>query len=156
MRTVTRHSHRRHHGRRVVAMVLVAGALLAGCGDDAGDTATQVDAPVGDTATSAVTSTSVVDTTEAAVSDAATYEFTIPAGTGAKIDAGEEVTVLPELLVVQTGDLILIHNQDQRNHVVGPFFVPADDTMEHTFVTTGEFAGACSAHTSGQITVVVT
>lgn len=150
-----------NHHCRFVGTLLVAAALLVGCGDGT-ETANDVVGTAdnaGGTAAGQVTSTSGVATTDAAPDappDGETYEFTIPSGTGAKLDAGEAVDVLPERLEVRTGDLILIHNEDERNHVVGPFYVPAADTMEHTFVVTGEFAGACSAHASGQITVVVT
>jgi plastocyanin len=147
---------------RPVLVVMGALALATSCGDDpaAVDTAAVDTAAVDTTAPSSGASTEPTEadpssTSSAPVADAESLSFTVPAGTGEKIDAGESVDVLPAELDVSIGDHITIENQDSRSHVIGPFYVAANDTMEHTFVAAGTFAGACTAHSSGEIVVVV-
>jgi plastocyanin len=82
-------------------------------------------------------------------------DVTIPAGTGARLDRGEVVDLLPERLVVHVGDTIRITNDDDRGHLAGPFFVGAGETLRQTFTRPGEVTGECSIHSSGQITVDV-
>ena len=137
-------------GRRLVAGIAALALSLSACGDDAGTEAT------GTSPTTETTATTTAPKPDDVVPTGVSLSYTIPAGTGDRIAAGEEVEVLPARLEVRLGDHISIDNQDGRSHVIGPFYVPAGDVMEHTFVATGEFAGACSAHASGEIVVVVT
>lgn len=140
---------------RIVALVLAA-ALLAACGDDtetASTATTEAPATTGDSSASAAT-TAAPQTATTRV-DADFFDYTIPAGTGQRIAAGEVVDVLPARLDVHIGDQITIDNQDEKDHIIGPFFVEADETLEYTFVSPGSFSGACSAHSDGQILVVV-
>jgi hypothetical protein len=85
----------------------------------------------------------------------ATFEFAIPAGTGDRIDAGEPVAILPARLDARVGDSIRIVNDDDRGHVVGPFFVGAGETVDYRFSSAGTLQGECSVHPSGQIVLVV-
>lgn len=142
--------------RRILAVVLAACVLVTSCGDDSTDDP-RADAT---TASSAATeATAAAETTSsssvAPSTDAESFSFTVPAGTGVRIDAGETVDVLPAQLDVRIGDHITIDNQDTRDHVIGPFYVAANDTLDYTFVSAGSFSGACTAHSSGQILVVV-
>jgi hypothetical protein len=54
------------------------------------------------------------------------------------------------------GDVIEIRNDDDRGHLIGPFFVGAHETLRQEFSSPGEFIGDCTVHPSGQIVVVVT
>jgi plastocyanin len=117
--------------RRRLPAVLVAVALLAvACGDDGSE--------------------------ESSAGSAQTVSFLIPAGTGDAIDAGEPVDILPARIDLAVGDSVEIVNDDERNHVVGPFFVEAGETFRHEFISPGEFEGACSVHPSGRVVVAVT
>lgn len=90
-------------------------------------------------------------------SDAATFEhdYTIPAGTADRIEAGEVVEIVPLELTVQVGEAIRIVNEDDEGHVVGVFFVGAGETMTQRFTAPGELSGACSVHSDGEFTLRV-
>ena len=86
----------------------------------------------------------------------ADYQFTIPAGAGSSLDAGEPLEILPAELEVHVGEVIEIVNEDDRGHLVGPFFVGAGETLRQRFASAGTFIGECTVHPSGQIELVVT
>jgi plastocyanin len=142
-------------GRGLAAGLVALMLVVSACGDDAGSEAADTSVATDPSAADPVATTTAPDPGDVSPTGES-LSYTIPAGTGDKIDAGEAVEVLPARLDVRLGDHITIDNQDGRNHVIGPFYVPAGDVMEHTFVAAGEFAGACSAHASGEIVVVVT
>ncbi|MGA9278480.1 cupredoxin domain-containing protein, partial [Ilumatobacter sp.] len=86
---------------------------------------------------------------------AATYEFTIPAGAGEALDAGEPLEILPATLDVNVGETIEIVNLDDRGHNVGPWFVGADETIRQEFTSPGSFEGVCTVHPSGELVLNV-
>ena len=120
--------------RRMVAALAAGLLVVAACGDD-GDETLEV----------------------AAVSDegAATFEYEIPPGAGAALDAGEPLEILPGELTVEVGDTIRIVNDDDRGHNVGPFFVGAGETLTQQFASPGEFVGVCTVHPSGELVLTV-
>jgi hypothetical protein len=79
----------------------------------------------------------------------------VPLGTGARIDAGETVELLPRTLEVSVGDTLEIRNQDIVAHEVGPYGVAAGQTVRQTFSTPGTLQGMCTLHPDGEITIVV-
>jgi len=83
--------------------------------------------------------------------DAATYEYTIPAGAGEALDAGTPLDILPGTLEVSVGETIQIVNLDDRGHNVGPWFVGANETMRQEFTSPGTFEGVCTVHPSGEL-----
>lgn len=117
---------------RLGGIFLVLAALLAGACSDTRDGALVVE-----------------DTNEAP----ADYEYLIPAGTGERIRAGEDVEILPDELVVAVGERIRIVNQDDEGHFVGVFFVGAGETVTQRFNTAGEYSGQCTVHPSGSLTL---
>ena len=86
----------------------------------------------------------------------ATYEFTIPAGAGEALDAGEPLEILPGTLDASVGETIEIVNLDDRGHNVGPWFVGANETMRQEFTSAGTFEGVCTVHPSGELVLNVT
>ena len=83
------------------------------------------------------------------------YDYLIPAGTGEQYDAGEFIEILPAELEVSVGEVLRIVNEDERDHLVGPFFVGAGETLTQRFSTAGEFEGLCTVHPSGQFILTV-
>jgi plastocyanin len=93
--------------------------------------------------------------TDAAAEAIAEYDYTIPVGAGLALDAGTPLEILPGNFDARVGQTIQIINEDDRGHLVGPWFVGAGETMRQTFKTPGEFIGECTVHPSGQIVVTV-
>lgn len=85
----------------------------------------------------------------------ADYEFIIPFGAGARFDAGEAVEVLPGEMTVRVGEVMRIINQDNREHLIGPFFVGAGEVLVQRFASPGEFTGLCTVHPSGEFVLTV-
>lgn len=88
--------------------------------------------------------------------DGSDYEVVIPEGTGAAVDAGEDVDVVPAEIELSVGDTLVLINEDSRPHVVGPFTVMADDDYTHTFDSEQELVGECSAHPDRSVRITVT
>jgi hypothetical protein len=130
---------RRRLGVSIATVVAVAGATfaagqLAACGDETGGSPRidQVDASI-----------------------VADYDYVIPAGSGARIDRGEELDIFPTELDAKVGQTIRIVNDDDRGHNIGPFYVGADSTLTQRFASPGRFIGVCSVHPSGQFVLQV-
>ena len=83
------------------------------------------------------------------------YDYLIPEGTGERFDAGEFIEILPAELEVSVGEVLRVVNEVDRDHLVGPFFVGAGETLTQRFSTAGEFEGLCTVHPSGQFVLVV-
>ncbi len=133
------HEHRRSAVTTVtltLALALLGGVALTACGGSDGPSAAPGVSTVG----------ADID---------ATYAYTIPAGAGVALDAGEPLEILPAELDAKVGETIRIVNEDDRGHNVGPFFVGAGETVTQRFATPGEFVGVCTVHPSGQFVLVV-
>jgi hypothetical protein len=118
---------------RSLAVMLVAGLLVAACGSNQPDGLFAND-----------DSRQVPD-----------YFFVIPAGSGEAMDRGEPLNILPEQLDVKVGQVIELVNEDDRGHLIGPFFVGRGETVRQRFSSPGMFIGECSVHPSGQIVLNV-
>jgi len=84
-----------------------------------------------------------------------TREYTIPAGTGDRIDRGEKVAIVPSKIVLHVGDRFVVHNDDDREHAVGPYVVGAGETLEQRFTTPGLLRGLCTLHQSRELEILV-
>jgi hypothetical protein len=83
------------------------------------------------------------------------HEYVIPFGTGQRIDAGEEVEIVPRTLQVEVGERIRIVNDDVQGANVGIFWVPAGRTVTMEFTTPGTLTGECDVHPDGAFTIEV-
>jgi hypothetical protein len=83
------------------------------------------------------------------------WEYTVPFGTGARLDAGENVSFFPYQLVVHVGDELLVHNLDNRSQEIGPYYVDRGETMEQVFTQPGVITGVCTIHPSGRVVIDV-
>jgi hypothetical protein len=88
--------------------------------------------------------------------DPTTYEYTVPFGTGNRLDNGEVIEVMPQTLTVKVGESIRITNDDIRDYMIGPFFVTAGQTLAMRFTHTGELSGVCLVNPEGQFIIKVT
>lgn len=79
----------------------------------------------------------------------------VAAGTADRIEAGEQVELLPPTLEVSVGDRLEIVNDDDVTHQVGPYTVAPSQTLRQSFTSPGTLEGACTLHPSGAIRIVV-
>jgi hypothetical protein len=83
--------------------------------------------------------------------------FEIPKGTWARRSKGDAVEILPERiqLVVGIRDILVLRNLDDVPQIFGPTLLMPGQTFRLPFEVASEYQFACSAHVSGQLTVVV-
>ncbi len=84
-----------------------------------------------------------------------TFEYTVPPGTTARIEAGEQLFVFPGRLVVHVGDQLVIHNNDTTVVEVGPYTVDRNATLAQNFNSPGTIVGICTIHPSGKVTIQI-
>lgn len=84
-----------------------------------------------------------------------TYRYVIPAGTGDRIAAGEQVEIVPSRLVVHVGDRLLLRNRDDIQHHMGPLLVDPDGLLSMSFSDEGTIEGVCTLNEAGQAKIIV-
>lgn len=91
-----------------------------------------------------------------AENEQATYEYIVPYGTSVRLDQGQTVDLMPQLLEVKVGESLRIENQDGRDYMIGPFYVTAGQSLAMRFTHPGELSGVCSMNPEGEFIVRVT
>ena len=83
--------------------------------------------------------------------------FEIPHGTWARRMAGDKVEILPSTIRLTLGinDVLLLRNADEVPQAFGPALVMPGQSFSLPFATASTYSFACSAHASGQLTVIV-
>ncbi len=83
--------------------------------------------------------------------------FEIPHGTYARRMAGEQREILPSRIRLTLGlsDVLLIRNLDEVPQVFGPTIMMPGQSFRLPFEKAAEYQFACTAHASGQMTIVV-
>ena len=83
--------------------------------------------------------------------------FEIPKGTWARRMAGDKVEILPSTVRLTLGvrDVLLLRNSDTVPQIFGPVLIMPGQDFRLPFETASENQFACSAHASGQMTVLV-
>ena len=71
-------------------------------------------------------------------------EFVIPAGTAAKVEAGEEAPSIPDDLTFVLGDVLVVRNDDAVAHIFGPLLVPPGTSASMPLNEADHFSFACS------------
>jgi hypothetical protein len=71
-------------------------------------------------------------------------ELVIPAGTAGKIARGEAETTIPDDLVLVTGDVLVVKNEDSVTHTLGPLFIPAGSSASLNLDQAENLAMSCS------------
>ena len=83
------------------------------------------------------------------------FVFVIPAGTAARLAAGEQVEVLPADLNFALQDRLIFLNEDSEVHRVGPFTVAPGERLTQRFSSVATISGFCSLHPSNQIEIKI-
>jgi hypothetical protein len=83
--------------------------------------------------------------------------FEIPKGTYARRAAGDKVEILPSRIRLTIGlnDVLLLRNLDDVPQVFGPSIMMPGQSLSLPFEKAAEYQFACTAHASGQMTVLV-
>lgn len=83
--------------------------------------------------------------------------FEIPKGTWARRRSGEDLEILPSRirLVVGLRDILVLKNLDDVPQMFGPTLIMPGQTFRLPFELASEYQFACTAHVSGQMTIVV-
>jgi hypothetical protein len=83
--------------------------------------------------------------------------FEIPKGTWARRMAGNKVEILPSRVFLTLGirDVLLLMNKDDVPQIFGPTLMMPGQSFRLPFEVASSYQFACTAHASGQMTVVV-
>ena len=83
--------------------------------------------------------------------------FEIPKGTWARRMAGNKVEILPSSVFLTLGirDVLLLKNMDDVPQIFGPTLMMPGQSFRLPFEVASSYQFACTAHASGQMTVVV-
>jgi hypothetical protein len=83
--------------------------------------------------------------------------FEIPKGTFARRMSGDMVEILPSQIRLTLGvhDVLLLRNLDDVPQVFGPTIMMPGQSFRLPFEVASTYSFACTAHRSGQMTIVV-
>lgn len=83
--------------------------------------------------------------------------FVIPEGTWQRRMSGDSVDILPQHIRLTLGinDVLLLTNQDTVPQTFGPALLMPGQSFRLPFEVASEYQFACTAHSSGQMTIVV-
>lgn len=83
--------------------------------------------------------------------------FEIPRGTWARRMAGDKVDILPSEVRLTLGvkDVLVLRNRDDVPQVFGPVLMMPGQSFRLPFEVASSYQFACTAHSSGQMTVTV-
>lgn len=70
--------------------------------------------------------------------------LTIPEGTAAKVAAGEPAPGIPDEMTFVLGDVLVVRNEDNETHTLGPLLVPAGTSASLPLNEEDHFALNCS------------
>lgn len=83
--------------------------------------------------------------------------FEIPLGTWSRRMAGDQVEILPSEIRLTLGlrDVLLLRNLDDVPQTFGPALMMPAQSFRLPFEVASDYQFACTAHASGQMTVIV-
>jgi hypothetical protein len=83
--------------------------------------------------------------------------FEIPKGTWARRMSGDPVEILPSEIRLTLGlrDVLLLRNLDDVPQVFGPTLMMPGQSFRLPFAVASRYDFACTAHASGQMTIIV-
>jgi hypothetical protein len=83
--------------------------------------------------------------------------FEIPSGTWARRMSGDKVDILPDTIYLTLGlqDILWLKNSDEVPQIFGPTLIMPGQNFKLPFDLASEYLFVCSAHSSGQMTIIV-
>lgn len=89
--------------------------------------------------------------------DSREESFEIPKGTWARRMSGDKVEILPSKIRLTLGvhDILLLRNHDDVPQVFGPTVMMPGQSFRLPFEVASTYSFACTAHLSGQMTIIV-
>lgn len=83
--------------------------------------------------------------------------FEIPKGTWARRMSGDPVEILPDKvrLTLQLQDVLRLKNSDDVPQIFGPTLIMPGQSFSLPFAVASDYQFECSAHASGQMTIIV-
>jgi hypothetical protein len=83
--------------------------------------------------------------------------FEIPKGTWARRMSGDTVSILPDHIRLTLGlrDILVLRNLDDVPQIFGPTLMMPGQSFRLPFEQASEYQFACTAHASGQMTIIV-
>ena len=83
--------------------------------------------------------------------------FEIPQGTWARRMAGDRLEILPDEIRLTLGvrDVLVLKNLDDVPQIFGPTLMMPGQSFRLPFAVASSYQFACTAHASGQMTIVV-
>ena len=83
--------------------------------------------------------------------------FEIPKGTWARRMSGDPVEILPDQIRLTLGvkDILVLRNQDDVPQIFGPTLMMPGQGFRLPFAQASSYQFACTAHASGQMTILV-
>ena len=83
--------------------------------------------------------------------------FEIPKGTWAARMAGRNIAILPDHIHLTLGirDILVLRNHDNVPQIFGPTLMMPGQSFRLPFEQPAQYQFACTAHTSGQMTITV-
>jgi hypothetical protein len=83
--------------------------------------------------------------------------FVIPKGTWARRMSGNKVEILPDHIRLTLGlrDVLVLRNRDDVPQIFGPTLMMPGQSFQLPFEQAAEYQFACTAHASGQMTIIV-
>lgn len=82
-------------------------------------------------------------------------ELVIPAGTAARVAAGEPAPGIPDEMTFVLGDVLVVRNEDSETHNLGPLLVPAGASASLPLNEEDNFSMTCSFNTSSYMGLTV-
>ena len=85
------------------------------------------------------------------------HVFVIPKGPWARRMAGQNVAILPDHIHLTLGlhDILVLQNHDDVPQIFGPTLMMPGQSFRLPFDRPAQYQFACTAHASGQMTIVV-
>ena len=83
--------------------------------------------------------------------------FEIPQGTWKRRMSGDKVEILPSQIRLTLGvrDILVLRNHDEVPQIFGPTLMMPGQSFRLPFEQAAEYQFACTAHASGQMTIIV-